>query len=49
VPESSPSTAHSGCAAAVEHAGWTACCVPGVVAVHNYLRFEFDDLMITGL
>jgi CBS domain-containing protein len=33
----------------VEHAGWAACCVPGVIAVHNYLRFEFDDLMITGL
>jgi hypothetical protein len=33
----------------VAHAGWTACRVPGVVAVQNYLRFEFDDLMITGL
>jgi hypothetical protein len=48
VPESSPSTAHSACAApsstpAGQHA------VPGVIAVQNYLRFEFDDLMITGL
>lgn len=29
----------------VEHADRTARRVPGVVAVHNYLDFEFDDLM----
>ncbi|MFE6614142.1 CBS domain-containing protein [Amycolatopsis sp. NPDC057786] len=31
----------------VEHAGRTACGVPGVVAIHNNLRFEFDDQMCT--
>lgn len=33
----------------VEHACWRARRVPGVVAVNNHLRFQVDDLMITGL
>ncbi|WIY00936.1 CBS domain-containing protein [Amycolatopsis mongoliensis] len=32
-----------------DHACWRARCVPGVVAVDNHLRFQVDDLMITGL
>lgn len=33
----------------VDHAARLAACVPGVVTVHNHLRYEVDDLMITGL
>jgi CBS domain-containing protein len=32
----------------VERAGDTALHIPGVVAVHNNLRYDVDDLMITG-
>lgn len=32
-----------------ERAGWLARGVPGVIAVCNNLRFDVDDLMITGL
>ena len=34
---------------AVQRAGYAAHHVPGVVAVHNNLRYDIDDLMITGL
>ncbi|WP_143467259.1 BON domain-containing protein, partial [Lentzea kentuckyensis] len=34
---------------ATERAGWIARGVPGVIAVHNNLSFDVDDLMITGL
>lgn len=33
----------------VERANSVACHVPGVIAVHNNLRYDVDDLMITGL
>lgn len=33
---------------AVQRAGDTAHHIPGVVAVHNNLRYDVDDLMITG-
>lgn len=32
----------------VEHAGYTASRVAGVIAVHNNLHYELDDLAITG-
>lgn len=32
----------------VEHAAYTASRVAGVIAVHNQLRYDVDDLMITG-
>jgi CBS domain-containing protein len=32
-----------------EHAGYAASRVAGVVAIRNHLRYEVDDLMITGL
>ncbi len=31
-----------------EHAGYTVAHIPGVVAVHNNLTYEHDDLAITG-
>jgi osmotically-inducible protein OsmY len=31
-----------------EHAGYAASRVTGVVAVHNHLTYELDDLAITG-
>jgi osmotically-inducible protein OsmY len=34
---------------ATERAEWIARGVPGVISVRNNLRFDVDDLMITGL
>ncbi|WP_028923164.1 CBS domain-containing protein [Pseudonocardia acaciae] len=34
---------------ATEHAGRVTHHVPGVIAVHNNLRYDIDDLVITGL
>jgi osmotically-inducible protein OsmY len=33
----------------VEHSGHLVHCVPGVIAVRKNLRYEIDDLVITGL
>jgi hypothetical protein len=40
-----PLTLHS----SAERAGQAAHHIPGVVAVHNNLRYDIDDLMITEL
>jgi hypothetical protein len=32
-----------------EAAGQAVSRIPGVVAVHNYLCYELDDMIITGL